>query len=324
MHGSSEDSTGCVLRGTVVLNLKKPLKVRSIGLRLKGAVNFKLASDLCRKKETIIKYKWSILKPSDHIYTLGCKSHLFDFEIPLGGDLPESVKTTHGSISYKLTAWVERPGFNHDIKTSIPIMIQRLLSPLSCSYQDPPTTSISGVWASRFFYEADIPNYLYSPGESIPVVFKFDSLDTFVQVEKVILDVVEYTVYKRAIENPFVQNTQYCNTIQEFAEPMGTSWSTSFKLPLPQTIQLDCETKYIEVNHILLARLFLSTAEGCTVESFQLHFPIMIRPNGETQTLTDVPPPDYSHFAPPIYDGANCAPTLAPMHQASQYEICSY
>ncbi|KAK9702121.1 hypothetical protein K7432_011398 [Basidiobolus ranarum] len=329
MHGSPEDSTGCVLRGTVILNLKKSLKVRSITLRLKGVVKFKLVSDLCHKKETLIKYKWNVLAPSEHIYTLGSKMHQFDFEIPLSGDLPESVKATHGNISYKLSACVERPGFNHDTKATLPIIIQRLPSPLSSGYQEPPTTSITGVWASRFFYEVDMPTYLYSPGESIPIAFKFHPLDTFFQVEKVILDVIEYTIYKRATENPFVQNTQYSNTVKEFAEPMGLTWSTSFNLPLPQEIQLDCETKYIEVNHVLLARIFLRTAEGFPMESVQLHFPIVVRPAGNLQALADVPPPDYSQFAPPIYEGSSTLfsayiPTLPPLNQISQQEICSF
>ncbi|KAK9762278.1 hypothetical protein K7432_012147 [Basidiobolus ranarum] len=301
IHGSPEDSTGCILRGTVSLNLKKPLKVKSITLRFKGMVKFKLISDLCPKRETLIEYNCDVLEPSDRVYTLGSKIHQFDFEIPLDGSLPESITTTHGSISYKLSAFVERPGLKHDVKFCTPISIRRLLSPFSSVYQEPPTTSISGVWASRFFYEVEIPTFIYSPGESIPINFKFNPLDALLQVEKVMLNVVEHSVYRCVKEAPIVQSNQYSNIIEEFKKPMGQTWSTSFSVSLPQEIQFDCETKYIEVNHTLFARFFLNTTEGY-MESVQLYFPITIQPTDQPRVCGDVPPPDYSRFAPPIYE----------------------
>ncbi|KAK9720786.1 hypothetical protein K7432_003918 [Basidiobolus ranarum] len=306
MHGSADQSVGCALRGAVLVNLIKDTKVKFISLRLKGKLKLKMTSDMPRKEQILIDETWPILELSHQLYTLPKGQHQYDFEYPLSGKLPESVKVSHGKIIYKLYAVLEKPGFHRTLKASCPLTIHRVPLPSTSDIADSPNIMISGTWASRMYYEAAIPANTFAPGEIFPVTFHFYITDPLLEVDRIHSSMREYTIYRSAsFVRPSVQSKKLANLVQDYSRPPNVNdWEATINVQVPDFVKSDCGPDYIEVCHKLEVKFCISQG-GLILDTVIHRFPIVVQ-SLEYNEVTLSPPAyraiDSTCELPPVYE----------------------
>ncbi|KAK9709429.1 hypothetical protein K7432_009056 [Basidiobolus ranarum] len=306
MHGSPEQSVGCALRGAVCVNMLKNTRVKSISLRLKGTLKLKMTSDMPRKEQILVDENWPILEASNTLHTLSSSQHRYDFEFPLSGKIPESVKVSHGKIFYKLYAILERPGFHRTLKASCPLTIYRAPLPISWDFPETATTIITGTWASRMYYEAAIPTNTFAPGEVFPVTFHFYMTDPHLEVDRIQSSMREYTIYRSAsFIRPSVQSKKLSNLVQDYSRPENVNnWEVSILVQVPDCVKSDCGPNHIEVSHKLVVKFCISRG-GMILDTVIHRFSIVVQPFEFNEVL--LPPPAYNGLGPadelpPIYE----------------------
>ncbi|ORX90480.1 hypothetical protein K493DRAFT_287988 [Basidiobolus meristosporus CBS 931.73] len=306
MHGTADQSVGCALRGTLKVNLEKETKVKTLFLRLKGKLKLKMNSDMPRREESLIDQTWPILERSHQLHTLEEGRYQYDFEYPLSGKLPESVKVSHGKIIYKLYAVLERPGFHRTTKISRPLVIHRVPLPSTLEFTDSPNTMISGTWASRMYYEAAIPSTTFAPGETFPVTFHFYITDPLLEVDRIHASMREYTIYRSAsFVRPSVQSKRLSDLAQDYSRPENVSdWEATIHVQVPDSVKSDCGPDHIEVSHKLVVKFCISQG-GLVLDTVIHRFPIVVQPL-EFSEVT---------LAPPAYNSIGSTCPLPPAYE---------
>ncbi|CAJ0626146.1 10227_t:CDS:2 [Entrophospora sp. SA101] len=156
LRGNSRESLGCFLRGELILILNKPTKIKKLELKFNG-------SSKTFWPEGRIYYAskdYTILQPN--IYT-------FPFELFIPGDLPETIETDLGSVSYKLSATLFRSGFSSNLHVSQQVPIIRASMPEEINFEGIVTYS---EWKDLFGYEILIPKKAYPIGRPIEICLK--------------------------------------------------------------------------------------------------------------------------------------------------------
>ncbi|KAK9693023.1 hypothetical protein K7432_014105 [Basidiobolus ranarum] len=203
MYGSPNESVGCILRGQLHFNPVEYMKVKSITLKFTGKVKINGGADLPKHEYDLIQYKWTFLEANHDPYLLAPKDYVYDFELPLKGDLPESVDVNSGKIVYKLVATVERPAFRFDMKASRPVEIKRAPLPSTDDFLQP--SMISGIWSDQLAYHISTPDTTYTVGDQFPVLFNFCSLNPNFKVLKVNLVLREFVSYSLKGSKPITK-----------------------------------------------------------------------------------------------------------------------
>ncbi|CAJ2506675.1 Uu.00g078610.m01.CDS01 [Anthostomella pinea] len=128
MHGDTENSTGALVSGQMLLCVKEPLDVQSFDARLEIHViqkkPFNYHCHGCAHQKTEVK-KWSFLTEPT---ALSKRTHQFPFSVLLDGHLPASTDNSVLSIQYDFTAEVKpKSGCaiklykKIDVKRSLPV-----------------------------------------------------------------------------------------------------------------------------------------------------------------------------------------------------------
>ncbi|KAF9415645.1 hypothetical protein BGZ94_010445 [Podila epigama] len=108
--------TTIVLEGTLLLNLQKTTKVKTLQLEFSGrsSVSWVEETAYATRHTTAphIEHVWPFIT---HVHkqpatVLGAGQHAFPFRLELPDTLPESLTAAHGHVLYRLTATMTRPG----------------------------------------------------------------------------------------------------------------------------------------------------------------------------------------------------------------------
>ncbi len=114
-----------------------------------------------------------------------------DFELPLPGDLPESVQHDLGEVYYRLKATVERPTFSMNYNDKKILRVSRVLLPSSLELTQ--SLVISNTWTDKLSYDISVPSKVFSMGSLIPVTFALNPIDQDLRVRSVSCVLKEYT-----------------------------------------------------------------------------------------------------------------------------------
>src|ERR1700758_509468 len=90
-----------------------------------------------KEERTVIDKEWTFLAPCKRspFHHLSAQQYRWDFELPLPGDLPDSIENNDaGSVQYRLKATAERPKFMLNYTDKKAIRIVRHLLPSSLDY----------------------------------------------------------------------------------------------------------------------------------------------------------------------------------------------
>ncbi|ORY06430.1 hypothetical protein K493DRAFT_371274 [Basidiobolus meristosporus CBS 931.73] len=303
MYGTSSESVGCVLRGTLRFHLIEPMKVKSISLRFLGRVKLGDGADFQCQEIDLIDHKWTFLESEQDPYLLAPSNYRYNFELPLPGNLPESVEVPHGSVSYKLMAFVERPAFRNDFKAEKGVDIQRAPLPSTDEYLQP--TMVSGIWAERLGYYISTPDTIYTVGDTFPVMFSLLSLDPYFCMIKTTVVLREFVTYNVKNSKPILKQYDLSRASAIASRKQELSWDGALNLEIPKRTLYDCETDYIRVFHKFFVEIEVMEVTG---EIQVLHVLLKVGVQSNLQNELAQSPPEYepisgfSDMPPPPYN----------------------
>ncbi|CAG8558646.1 19375_t:CDS:2 [Racocetra persica] len=274
-----EESVGCILRGDLILYLSKPTRIRKLEMNFVGTAEAAYNQDRKKFKSEIISHKWKFIIPQEEqdqkrnkflrnpfrkstTTKLPAGIHTFAFEKFLPGNLPETINTDLGTISYALYAKASRSKFLPKLRLHQPIEILRTI---------PDHINSQGIAVAREFndmlsYEISIPKKAYPLGQSIPIDMKICPYIKKLQVKGVKVDLVEKTTctspLKPKITDVRIGSTQVLNKFgenrliedHEEGDVGNVVYQQTLNLDLPRCaapLHYSCNTPLISIAHDL-------------------------------------------------------------------------
>ncbi|KAK9709768.1 hypothetical protein K7432_008810 [Basidiobolus ranarum] len=312
LQGTPQESVGCVLRGSVILTVNNPLKVKSIWAKFVGKVRLNENDNITCREHIIVNRKLEILTRTQGFYTLKNDQYRYPFEIALDGSTPESTDLPYGRIEYRMIAVVERPGLHFDLKARRSIEIQRN----SSSYYNDAlmySSETLGTWQDRFRYHISVSEPTLIINQRVPIVLDLTSLTDDLDIHKIRFYLIETTHYSgpegswdfRTQEYP-LKSAKFDN----FGNAMVGSENTRRLLPdliLPLDVYPTLNTEYIQVKHELCILFQMNDKRQGERIVLQKDLPVIVRSSEQLsldisppryQTLpsyTDLPPPSYTY-----------------------------
>ncbi|KAI9277120.1 hypothetical protein BDA99DRAFT_430220 [Phascolomyces articulosus] len=271
MYGSTTDSTGCVLRGVVSLNLSQPTKVKAITLKFSGNII---------KRQVV-------------------RTHTFDFELPLPGHLPESTRVGNIYIvQYTLKATVERPLlFHRNYTRRRTIHVSRRPEEEEAWRMMPDFTldqhpvAIADQWSDKLSYAFTAPSKTVPQGGQVQVSATIAALSDHIQIRYLSCYLKEYmscrnpaTLFenndyhrppKPRTHSRIIYYTQVKNNFDDI--------QLTFPVPTsPDDCQIDCLNEQVKIRHRLKFALSVMNRDG-NVSELRVMMPIKVCPANEIQ-----------------------------------------
>ncbi|ORX99271.1 hypothetical protein K493DRAFT_335838 [Basidiobolus meristosporus CBS 931.73] len=310
MYGSSDESVGCILRGALKFQILEPMKVKSISLSFNGKVKILTPAVTPLRELDLLEHKWTFLESEQDPYLLAPSNYEYNFELPLPGNLPESVEVPYGDISYNLLAIVERPGFKSDFKTEKKVDIQR--APLLFTDELLHPNVATGIWQQKVGYCVSIPDTNYTVGQTFPVHFNLLSLDPFLCITKVTAVMKEYVTCKFQGFRPMIKYHDVGRSSVLPNREQELVWDGSLNLEILKRALYDCETDYIQVSHKLFLDIEVMEPTG-EIQTFRVQMKVGIQSSLQNElaqsppryqpfsSFTGLPPPPYNFDMNPDY-----------------------
>ncbi|KAI8337407.1 hypothetical protein BC941DRAFT_375033, partial [Chlamydoabsidia padenii] len=287
LHGSEEESGGVMLRGSVVLNCQEAIKVRSVTLKLEGKIKVNwLEGRTSRQRQykeerTIIEHEWTLISHTRKAYHLDERHYQWDFELPLPGDLPETLHHELGQVYYRLKAVVERPTFSLNYSDRRSLKVTRLRLPTCMELLQ--STLVSSVWADKLSYDINVPTRCYSIGSILPITFDFLPLHAGLKIRSVTCTLKEYLTlstsqgHSKTIGR--VVKVHHNHHFQHTAHRLGPAYHKTEQLVIPQEdshlVMMDTANDLINVKHKLKLTVSLMNADG-HISELRAAIPIVI------------------------------------------------
>lgn len=236
--------------------------------------------------------------------------HKWNFELPLPGNLPQSLESDAGSVSYRLKATIERPAFIQNIIKKKIIRIQRCVIP--SQFELVQSLEVRSTLADKIVYDISAPSKIYAFGDKIPITFKIEPLASTLKVHTIRAALKEYCTY-RANDRSKTDTRTVCQAKLEhpFAssaatiEKVGHTWKRVIELSVPPQspmIFADTESDLIRIRHRLKFLVSLVNAAGQISELRSAVQVTMLESFAVTEELTSLPAYDemwrsipYSH-----------------------------
>ncbi|KAI7897545.1 uncharacterized protein BX663DRAFT_533762 [Cokeromyces recurvatus] len=282
LHGNMDESAGVILRGSVVLNCHETTKVRSITLKFIGKAKVNWIEGLgshqrhYKEEKTLIKHEWCFLSPNKKTYHLPEGHYKWDFELPLPGDLPESVDHELGQVYYRLKAVVDRPTFSMNYSDRKELRVSRVLLPSSLELSQ--SLVISNTWVDKLSYDISVPSKVFSMGSLIPITFALVPIAPDLQVRSVSCVLKEYITL--SAEDHSRMEGKVIKLLRDEQFNLGPDpWTKTELLPVPDytshLVLTDSLCDLIKVKHKLKFIVSLINADG-HISELRAAIPIVI------------------------------------------------
>lgn len=133
MCGSPDESSGCRLKGRVILQTKKAIHIKRLSLVFLGEAHVTCGPPMAKRPEyselqLIYRKVCHFFDPeTEKPHQIPIGSHEFEFDFFLPGYLPSSFNGNRGKIVYNCHMTLNRPIFRKDITVKVPIILKRCL-----------------------------------------------------------------------------------------------------------------------------------------------------------------------------------------------------
>lgn len=186
-----------------------------------------------------------------------------DFELPLPGDLPESVQHNLGEVNYRLKATVERPTFSMNYNDKKLLRVSRVL--LASSLELSQSLVISNVWVDKLSYDISVPTKVFGLGSIIPITFALMPIAQDLRVRSVSCVLKEYTTLS-ADEHSKMEGKVVKHLRDENFASGPDQWTKTELLTVPDynshLVQTDSNCDLIKIKHKLKFTVSLTNADG--------------------------------------------------------------
>ncbi|GAB5593280.1 hypothetical protein Unana1_08180 [Umbelopsis nana] len=315
MHGSQDESSGCVLRGYVHLNLKEPAKFKAVTLRLTGKIKVAWTESTTssspqkfhKEERTVINKEWSFLPTSrrNSTHQLSAQQHRWDFEFALPGNLPDSIENNDtGSVQYRLKAIAERPTFLLNYTDKKPIRIVRHFLPSNTDYFQPMT--ITNEWANKLEYQIVVPSKVYTEDELIPVTLRIIPKLDGLKVRYLTCTLKEYVTYSAGNNNQFSKTEgRIVRFLRDEQFPCRDAvWEKTERIRVPRYphgIQFNTKNDLIRIRHKIKFTMSLINSDK-HISELRAALPIIICPISQRSEDNSLPAYEEALRAVPYFD----------------------
>ncbi|KAF0446495.1 cyclin binding protein [Gigaspora margarita] len=216
---------------------------------------------------------------------LDAGTHVYDFELHIPGDLPETIKADRGRVTYKITARAIRPGLQLNFNVSRNVTIIRTIF----DERNAEGIFYTSTWRKMLCYEINVSKKAYLLGESMQVYLKFSPRVQNIRVFGVHLKIIEESTYKSNGQK--VTELQSFDVHQfrtddpdipiDFDEDGNTYYHISPKIPRCNgPIHYSCKSSGIIISHKLkFTFTVMAPIAGCSrskKNKFEVEIPITI------------------------------------------------
>ena len=106
----------------------------------------------------------------DEVFDPG--TYVYNFQLPLDNDLPESIRVRLGKVKYSLEVFIERPGvFHRNLHGSREVRVVR--TPTLDSWGGPDLIARAMAWEDRAHYQVIVTGSSFPQGSPVPISFQF-------------------------------------------------------------------------------------------------------------------------------------------------------
>ncbi|KAK9700522.1 hypothetical protein K7432_012165 [Basidiobolus ranarum] len=299
-----DTSLSSFIRGRVLFHPKIKACLNELVLILEGKLSVDPPDGYKNVEKTIIEQKLILSERNDRGIPLSPTCHVYPFEICLPGDLPESFRGDYGSLTYKLRASGTLSDYwsVSSLKTERNLQIFRDMYPLYDTYN----RTISGNWKNSLFYEATLPTNGYTPGDFIPIKFKYHVQGNAIRVNLAISYLREMSVYRvpsdESTTGCILREDRKTIDLDGYYEEGSSEGECELKLKVPGNFtSYGCIGEYAQLTHKICFRV------DCEVngqsESLTFTLPIFIIPsnyaNLSLDTHVEDELPSYDIIPPP-------------------------
>ncbi|KAH8555305.1 hypothetical protein BGW37DRAFT_476638 [Umbelopsis sp. PMI_123] len=295
LHGNVDESSGVILRGSVIMDCAEATKVKTVTLKFIGKMKVAWTEGVGshqrfhKDERTIYEHEWSFLPPRKKVYQLAAGQYKWDFELPLPGDLPETIEgSEHGQVYYKLKALAERPTFSMNFVDKRPIQVLRYMLPSALELSQ--SLLISNEWAGKMSYEISVPCKVYSGGDVIPITFDLTPIAAELKARYVTCTLKEYCTYNAGEHHK--SDSRIVKFLRDDEFPCsGDRWTKVELLRVPHigtNIQTDAETEMIKIKHKLKFTVSLINLDG-HISELRAAVPIVISSVSHTEEVNALP-----------------------------------
>lgn len=288
LHGTAEESAGVILRGSIILTCHEQTKVKSITLKFMGITNVNWSEGKegqesgilqgsvliwaglgshqkhYRAERKILEKEWTFLELKKKAHHLCQGRYKWDFEIPLPGNLPETVNHEMGQVQYRLKAYCDRPTFSMNYVDKRVVKVTRLMLP-SC-LELTQSVIISNVWADKVAYDISIPSKVYGSNKSIPISFDLVPIAPHLKIKSVACSLKEYVTCSTLDHHK--TEGKVINHLRDDRLSLDSStgrWTKTELLHVPSDTDLinyDMCGELIQVKHKLKFTVALQNSDG--------------------------------------------------------------
>ncbi|PVU87790.1 hypothetical protein BB561_006179 [Smittium simulii] len=201
-YGPCNKAKARVFYGTVILDIHKPTKVKTLYIKVKGkAEASKFPSSFDSEinygnypvEEDILKHKEIIFDHSDDIITMNPGSYEFGFCISFDSKLPETMMSDYGNISYSIKAvLVKCSNLTKKLNKSMPIYVRRLTNRTTDEMYLPRPIEISIKLNDILWVKLNSVSNCYMKGQEVNLVIKVHPICSQTKVRSIIVSIVEY------------------------------------------------------------------------------------------------------------------------------------
>ncbi|KAF8936210.1 hypothetical protein BGZ58_004471 [Dissophora ornata] len=187
-----------VLEGTVYLNLHKNTKIKTLHLEFSGRSSVTWVDATRHTTAPHIEHSWNLIshQPKQAPTQMQSGQHAFPFSLELPDTLPETLTTTHGKVSYRLTATLTKPGLTFNTTTTtIPAIIHRRY-PIQASRAYLRGGRAVSAPEEKVKYKITVPQIRVPHGTKIPLQVSITAPTSQIQIQVLQVGLWERVVYR--------------------------------------------------------------------------------------------------------------------------------
>ncbi|KAK9767075.1 hypothetical protein K7432_003385 [Basidiobolus ranarum] len=293
IYGTPEDSVGSVVSGTVLFTPSKSVKIRYISLKLEGVLSMENFQELYGAYKVLTQSSLLLLGPSiGYHHFEGGRQYRFDFELPLKGNVPETVKVSYGRIMYQISVTVVRPFPYLNIKRHQSFRVERICLPTEISEVRNHST---GIWDKYVYYHISVPSGKATIGSTLPISVKYVFKFPAIKVDKIRIRLLEFISYRHPVSMVETaerkQLAHHTNHFEELSNYGEFCINKQIKIQIPTVSECDYETKFITITHKLSIKTRLIDSKN-RKWSTMLELPVSLQ--SPIQSELSCSPPSYS------------------------------
>ncbi|RCH80177.1 hypothetical protein CU098_000558, partial [Rhizopus stolonifer] len=272
-----DESEGCTVKGSCIVQVNKPIKVRRFLIWLEGrckvtlkgtTYGYSVSNTETNESRTIYSKDQHFIGDDGLTHTLTPGQYVYPFSFDLPPSLPASFRGKRGYVRYRLQAAIYRPMFASDIHASRDIPIKRCLLNDETPMAELRETYEGRQHTNKLHYTATAPSIAYREGGLIRLNINMKLLRPETQSVRTVTCALRERVQYRTTDGnantissktdnlfPLGYSTFYPNQSPDYDPKETADYNALFRL-CPR-VNADLNSRLMKVTHALVVNIMV-------------------------------------------------------------------